>query len=313
MIRIGDELIDLLSSARSEATIVAPFMKATVVKRLIEYLAPGVVLSCITRWHPHEIKCGVSDLEVWDVLQAHQPSSLSLIPALHAKYYRADDRYAIGSANLTNAALGWSARPNVELLITGEVDRVLIDWEASLLTQATKVDESLVRFFERLIDDLPYDNLVLAEYFANAESLLDEEGGTFNVEIASWLPMTRYPEQLYKVYLGETRELSAGALESAKYDLLALAVPKGMDVSGFVVFVAASLLQMPVVRQIDRFLVQPQSFGAVRDFLRALPQYPQDRDPNTDWQTMMRWFRHFLPQRFHVAVPNHSEVTFRVE
>ena len=136
MVRIGDELIDLLSGARSEATIVAPFMKAAVVKRLMQYLAPGVVLSCITRWHPHEIKYGVSDLEVWDVLQAHQPSSLSLIPTLHAKYYRADDRYAIGSANLTNAALGWSARPNVELLISGEVDHVLRDWEAFLLSHS---------------------------------------------------------------------------------------------------------------------------------------------------------------------------------
>ena len=75
MTRIGDELIDLLSGARTEVTIVAPFMKAAVVKRLVQNLAPGVVLSCITRWHPHEIKYGVSDLEVWDVLRAHQPSS----------------------------------------------------------------------------------------------------------------------------------------------------------------------------------------------------------------------------------------------
>ena len=313
MIRIGDELIDLLSGARSEATIVAPFMKATVVKRLMEYLAPGVVLSCITRWHPHEIKCGVSDLEVWDVLQAHQPSSLSLIPTLHAKFYRADDRYAIGSANLTNAALGWSARPNVELLISGEVDQVLRNWEAFLLSQATKVDESLVRFFERLVNELPNDALVFTEHFANTESSLDEEDGTYNLEIVSWVPMTRYPELLYKAYVGETQEMSAGARESAKHDLLALAVPLGMDVDGFKASVAASLLQMPLVHQIDQFLAQPRSFGAVRDFLSALPQYPQHQDPSTDWQTLMRWFRHFLPNRFNVSVPNYSEVTFRVE
>ena len=139
MTRIGEELIDLLSGARTEVTIVAPFMKAAVVQRLVQILAPGVVLSCITRWHPHEIKYGVSDLEVWDVLRAHQPSSLSLIPTLHAKFYRADDRYAVGSANLTNAVLGWSARPNVELLISGEVDQMLRDWESFLLSQATEV------------------------------------------------------------------------------------------------------------------------------------------------------------------------------
>ena len=313
MATIGDELIELLSGARSEATIVAPFMKAAVVKRLMQNLAPGVILSCITRWHPHEIKYGVSDLEVWDVLRAHQPSSLSLIPTLHAKFYRADDHYAIGSANLTNAALGWSTRPNVELLITGEVDQRLRDWESFLLSQATTVDESLVRLFERLVDDLPDDNLVFTEHYSGAESSFDEEYGAPNLEVMSWLPMTRYPEQLYKAYLGDTEELSAGARESAKYDLLALAVPKGLDPDGFGVSVAASLLQMPVVHRIDQFLAQPRSFGAVRDFLGALPQYPQHRDPSADWQTMMRWFRHFLPQRFHVSVPNYSEVTFRVE
>ncbi len=288
-------------------------MKATAVKRLIQNLAPGVALSCITRWHPHEIKYGVSDLEVWDVLQAHQPSSLSLIPTLHAKFYRADDRYAIGSANLTNAALGWSAQPNVELMISGEVDQVLRGWESCLLSQATKVDESLVRFFERLVDHLPNDDFVFTEHYPDTESSLDEEYDTPKLEVMSWLPMTRYPEQLYKVYLGHTEELSAGARESAKIDLLALAVPKGLGADGFGVSVAASLLQMPVVHQIDQFLAQPRSFGAVRDFLRVLPQYPQHREPSTDWQTMMRWFRHFLPQRFHVSVLNYSEVIYRVE
>ena len=244
---------------------------------------------------------------------AERVDSLSLIPTLHANFYRADDRYAIGLANLTSVALGWSARPNVELMISGTVDQVSMDWEACLLSQATKVDESLVRFFERLINELPNDDLAFTEHFANTESSLDEEGGTFNVEVASWLPRTRYPELLYKAYIGETQEMSAGARESAKHDLLALAVPKGMDVYGFEVSVAASLLQMPVVHQVDQFLAQPRSFGAVGDFLRALPQYPQHRDPSTDWQTMLRWFRHFLPQRLNVSVPNISEVTFRLE
>ena len=298
MAAIGDELIELLSSARLEATIVAPFMKATVVKRLMQNLAPGVVLSCITRWHPHEIKYGVSDLEVWDVLRAHQPSSLSLIPTLHAKFYRADDHYAIGSANLTNAALGWSRRPNVELLVSGEVDQGLRNWESFLLSQATIVDESLVRLFERLVGELPDENLVFTEHYSGTESSIDEEYSAPNLEVMSWLPMTRYPEHLYKAYLGDTEELSAGARESAKYDLLALAVPKGLDPDGFRVSVAASLVQMPVVHRIDQFLAQPRSFGTVRDFLGALPQYPLHRDPGADWQTMMRWFRHFLPQRF---------------
>ena len=186
-------------------------MKAGVVKRLVQSLSPGVVLSCITRWHPHEIKCGVSDLEVWEILQGHQPSRLSLVPTLHAKFYRADDNYAIGSANLTNAALGWSRRPNVELLVSGEVDQGLRDWESFLLNQATTVDESLVRLFKRLVDDLPSDNVILTEQYSGTESSFGEEYGAPDLEVMSWLPMTRYPEQLYKVYFGHSEEMSAGA------------------------------------------------------------------------------------------------------
>ena len=199
------------------------------------------------------------------------------------------------------------------MLITGEVDQMLRDWEAFLLSQAIKVDEPLVRFFERLVDDLPNADLVFTEHLANTETSIDEEYETYNFDAASWVPMTRYPELLYKAYVGEAQGLSGGARESTNIDLIAMAVPKGMDVDGFHATVASSLLQMPIVHHIDQFLAQPRSFGAVRDFLKSLPQYPHHRDPTTDWQTMLRWFRHFLPQRFNVSVPNFSEVTFRLE
>ena len=310
--KIGDTLLKLLSGAQSEVTIIAPFMKAGVISRLVQNLAPGVGISCITRWHPHEVKAGISDLEVWGILRDHQPSNLALIPTLHAKFYRADDCYAIGSANLTNAALGWSARPNVELLITGKVDSVLQEWESYLLSQATRVDESLVRHFERLVDDLPAVDFVITDHYTPMEHSVDQDFAVSSLELGSWLPITRYPEQLYKVYIGRGEELSVGARESATYDLIALAVPKGLDEAGFRASVAANLLQMPLVQRIDQFLAQPRPFGSVRNFLGSQTEYPPHRDPSADWQTIMRWFRHFLPQRFRVSVPNYSEVIFRI-
>ncbi len=310
---IGDQLADLLGSAETEATIVAPFAKAGVVQRLIQRVTPGVVITFITRWRPYEIKCGVSDLEVWDILQTRPPSSLSLVPNLHAKFYRADDRYVIGSANLTNAALGWSSQPNVELMISGNMDRVLMDWESSLVDQATIVDDSIVRFFKRLVDELPDDNLIFTEQTQDPQNTLYEGNDSPMVAVMSWLPMTRYPDQLYRAYSGQVDGLSAAARESTACDLLALAVPTGLTIEGFKASVAANLLQMPVIHQVDQFLAQPRSFGAMKDFLRGLAQYPQERDASTDWQTMMRWFRYFLPRRFHMSIPNYSEVTYRVE
>ena len=309
---IGEDLLDLFSSARQEVFIVAPFMKSAVMARVVDVLEPGVKLTCITRWQPHEIKAGVNDLEIWDVLLSHSPVRLLLVPNLHAKYYRADNKLAVGSANLTNAALGWSALPNIEVMIWRKIDTALRQWEHNLEAQATPVDDSVVRQFERLVECLPETMVLVSDHHSgdgDAAGLLLQASGQSH---QSWLPITRYPELLYKVYSGDTESVSLGATESANSDLLMLAVPVGLGEAAFNASVAANLIQTPLVRDVDRFLTQPRSFGAMRDFLKSREAYPAGRDPSTDWQTLMRWFNFFLPWRFRVSVPNHSEVTIRL-
>ncbi len=108
----GTELFELCAEANQEVLLVAPFIKASVLERLLDRIYPDVSLKCITHWFPEEIVAGVSDLEVWNLIQNRPNSSLWLRPDLHAKYYRADNCCLIGSANLTNKALGWSDCPN---------------------------------------------------------------------------------------------------------------------------------------------------------------------------------------------------------
>ena len=310
---IGDTLLDLVDGAKSEVIMVAPFMKAAVVARIVQAVAPGVQISCITRWRPHEIKAGVNDLEIWDVLQARGNAKLLLILTLHAKYYRADNRYAIGSANLTNLALGWSAHPNIELLITGDIDAHIREWESYLIAQGIEVDDALVRHFERLVENLPIPEFILSDHNLGVEYPLPPESVLSSPVVGSWLPVSRYPEQLYDAYAGCIEEMSVGAKEAAIHDLLVLAIPRGLDEAVFQAEVAATLLQMPLIREVDLFLSQPQRFGAVRDFLESLEDYPASSNPTTDWQTLMRWLRHFLPSRYRVSVPHYSEVIFRID
>ena len=309
---IGEELLDLFGSARQEAFVVAPFIKSAVMARVLDVLDPAVKLTCVTRWHPHEIKAGVSDLEIWNVLLSHGHVNLLLVPNLHAKYYRADNKLAVGSANLTNSALGWSAIPNIEVMVRREIDQVLQKWESNLEAQATTVDDSIVRHFERLVESLPDTTKLVPDYYYSDENAADSQLTVSGVSHHSWLPITRYPELLYNVYSGDTENITLGALESATSDLLMLAVPAGLDEAAFKASVAANLIQTPLVREVDGFLTQPRSFGAVRDFLSSRSAYPAGRDPSTDWQTLMRWFNFFLPWRFRVSVPNHSEVTIRL-
>ena len=313
MPKIGDTLLELVDYAQSEVILVAPFMKATVVSQIVRTVAPNVQISCITRWHPHEIKAGVNDLEIWDVLQPRENTKLLLIPNLHAKYYRADNRYAIGSANLTNMALGWAPNSNIELLIAGEVDTRLRKWESCLLSQGIEVDDALVRYFKRLVDNLPIPEFVLSEHAAGVEDPISLDSDVTRPDSGSWLPILRYPEQLYAAYVGNFEEMSTGVREVAANDLLAMAILRGLNRTIYQAEVAATLLQMPLVREVDQFLSQPRRFGAVRDFLESLENYPESSNPTTDWQTLMRWLLHFLPSRYQVSVPRHSEVMFRID
>ena len=313
MITIGDMLLNLIRDARSEVTLVAPFVKATTLSRLVDYVRPDVSLICVTRWHPHEIKAGVSDIEVWDTMQDCEGSRLMLVPNLHAKYYRADGSYLVGSANLTMAALGWSMRPNVELVVSGEVDGLLKGWETSLVSEAAEVDDILVQDIRGLVDSLSEEEAMIAQVDQAKGSCVESTSTSSDSVFSPWIPRTRYPEQLYDAYAGHTSELSIGALETMRYDLWALAIPQGLGEEGFRVAMAAVLLQVPVIRELDRFVAVPRTFGSVREFLGSWHHYPTGRDPATDWQTIMRWLRYFLPQRFHVSVPNHSEVIFKTQ
>src|SRR6266566_1157307 len=117
MALIVDRLIALCSSADYELMLVAPYIKRPILAQLFAATKPSVSVQVITRWLPQDIRAGVTDIEVWDLVQERPRSCLRLRQDLHAKYYRADNRCLVGSANLTAAALGLSAAPNLELLV----------------------------------------------------------------------------------------------------------------------------------------------------------------------------------------------------
>jgi hypothetical protein len=69
-------------------------------------------------------------------------------------------------------------------------------------------------------------------------------------------------------------------------------------------------LQKPLIAKIDSLLATRQRFGAVTAFIhKRLPGI----DADAAWQTIMRWMRYFLPKRYALSIPSHSEVFFRLE
>ncbi|NJN98335.1 MAG: hypothetical protein HC875_31720 [Anaerolineales bacterium] len=258
----------------------------------------------------------MSDLEVWPLLKNRAEAILWLRSDLHAKYYRADNRCLVGSANITSTALGWSHQSNLELLVPMPAkNQQLTTFETELFRGCVKVDDSIFDQVSEVVNLLTEQKIyVTPEQSLILDLISDEIEAPPHISVDTWLPILRHPEKLYVAYSGQDGSLSTTAKITAKSDLLALSIPKGLPKSTFEKYVGVLLLQKPIIRKVDQFVITPQRFGAVRDLLTSLPCASRsDFDANEAWQTLMRWLSYFLPDRYRLTVPHHSEVFFRIK
>lgn len=317
MISPGTQLEKLCIEASNEVLLVAPFIKAAALKRLLVVIPNDVTVRCITRWQPEEIVAGVSDLEVWSLVKQRPQSSLWLRPDLHAKYYRADNKCFVGSANLTAKALGWSNTPNLELLVPFSANEpILKTFEADLLAGCIEVNES---FFEQILTTVQLleekANHLFPLIVTPTNSSTEEFScGENTIPAEAWLPTLRNPQDLYLAYSGQQEKLTTAAREAAIQDLCSLPVIPNLPQKAFEAYVGTLLLQKPIIQRVDAFVKMPQRFGAVRNLLNSLPcAKTPNFNPNRAWQTLMRWLLYFLPHRYALSVPNYSEIFYRIK
>lgn len=308
----GTALIDLCSQADDEVVLVAPFVKANVIEKVLPLLKSNVRLLCVTRWRLDEIALGVSDIDVWPLVMSRANSYLWLCSHLHAKYYRADCSCLVGSANLTSAALGWAVQPNMELMVPISIDHpALAGFEDHLFAVSTQVDNDLYEHTRSALQAMPQQAITpyVAEPTENADT--PAVTGTPRQSDPFWLPTLRNPDELFLAYSGRLDRLSSASQEAAQEDLSVLSIAGGLPREAFEACVGVLLLQQPIISRVDRLVASPQRFGAVRDAISAMIPPGRHVDPDHVWQTLMRWLRHFLPNRYGLSIPNHSEVFYR--
>jgi len=308
----GAKLLDLCKTASAELILVSPFIKEKALRRLLDQVQEHVKLTCVTRWRPEEVKAGVSDLSVWDIVSSRPLSTLLLMPTLHAKYYRSDDSCLIGSANLTLTALGWSRNPNLELLIQVDCDSDLAAWESELYGKSVIANESIREQIQKLVDQLDDTPLVGVDHSIHEDEEEFEGHELTSIGTEYWLPTLRYPDLLFSAYSGSLDTLTTGARQTAISDLTHLKLGNGLRERAFKAVVGALLLQMPQVHSVDQFLSEPRRFGEVRALLRTLQKENGSYNSSDGWQTLMRWLRYFLPERYNVSVVDYSEIMFRL-
>lgn len=306
---LGSRLVTVLTEAKTEIVLVAPFIKASVAETLLRaapQLVPGVI---VTRWRPEEVAAGVTDLEVLDVVSRHPAWTLRLCHRLHAKYYRADTRRLIGSANLTQLALGWRSPSNLELLVeVGGMEDSLTEFESQLLRESIPASEDVRAAVLRAANSLRPPGHPRGDGAAPTEA--DTNSSQVGQRaFSTWLPSARNPSDIAYALKTERAELSAAATEQVLSDWRVLEMPYGLEPAVADDLVRARLIQHPLIAKLNVYALQPRRFGEMKSFINSwLRDNGVSRDPIEAWQTLMRWLLYFFPDRYAVSRRSYTEV-----
>jgi hypothetical protein len=287
---LGDMLLEAARTARTDACLIAPFVKAEVVERIFAELSHDVRVDMVTRWIPAEVAAGVSDLEVFDLVSARPGTRLLLNSMLHAKLYRFDQIYWLGSANLTGRALGWRAPSNIEILRSADgLDTDLRNLEQTLLATSMPTDA-------RYRDEIRQQVDLLVKSGFDPRPLAAEIGGLS----ASWLPTCPSPEKLWDVYsdpVNARRRMVESAFEAARADISCLEVGDGLSEIQFYRVMSGTLNQMPLVRLIER----EAETGLDAEKAAALIAAAGGAAPyatNEMWEILAAWLQYYFPDQY---------------
>lgn len=286
----------LCQQAKGEILLVAPFIKVDSLRKIFASIPPEVEkIIVITRWIPKEIASGVSDLEIFDLITKRPNATLLLHPCLHAKYYRADTRCLVGSANITATALGWCPIANIELLVEVSPEVTIIqDMERHLLTYSITATESIRAAMQIEVDDL---KLKMKDRTIEKD---ESELGLAPI----WLPTCNKPEYLYKIYSRhDTASLLSSVVKAGELDISALSLLPGMSEDSFQKYISAIFESTPVALEI---LEITKGSGASDEAAEAIIKKYCDQmafpiyDSELYWAIFKKWILYFFPKRYRI-------------
>lgn len=294
----GDQLLKLVASSRTSIVLVAPYMKANAVERVLSEVSETVSeILFVTRWLPEDVASGATDLEVFSLVRAFPGARLLIHPSLHGKYFRGDATCLVGSANLTRRGLAWALPSNLELVVELPADHVgLREWETALIAASLQATEELRDQIEREAARVAKDGA--AAWEDEAPEGTAEASGPGN-----WIPKCPDPEHLWNVYdHGDAAGMVASAVAAARSDIRALGIPEGLSREYFTASVVAMLRQMPLVTEIDALAQHGLSDAEAEAMLVNHQAVPDGGDSTTSWRIVKDWFMYFFPMEYMLQV-----------
>ena len=291
---LGDNIISLLGAAEKKALIVAPFVRSEALSRLLDSIPGGTDTTVVTRWRPTDLLSGVSDLGVFDLTELRS-IPLYLRHDLHAKYFAADAKCLIGSANVTLTGLGWRTPSNLELLTAAaRSDSHIVDFEQELLSGAVLATVEQRDRLAQLLELSQRNPVAMAE--------IDDFEKSVGLLPPSWVPRVRNPEELYSVYCGNT-DVSRSALPTMQKELEQIGTVRGMDEEGFRTWVAATICQTPLIARVVQHIEKEGDVTEhwLGDLLAEIGVDSEEFGPRDVLVILERWLTYFLSNKYETA------------
>lgn len=273
----GNILCSLCSGAR-HLVIAAPYIKVNALTRILADVSSAASLICVTRWNPHDIVVGASDIECRAIV-TERGGSFRLHPSLHAKYYQIDDTVLIGSANLTHSAMGWSPQSNLEILCQPSDDFDASAFQEHLLADAREISDDEFACWESITQiSTQSKHAIIA-----VEPLLD-----------TWRPITRVPRHLELVYQGREDEIASfDEQQAAQRDIQALLIPPELSNAQVRMWTSTCLFAAPFTNTV----IQLQGTEAPSIYRILAKTYNLNiREARRSMETVQNWIAFFTPE-----------------
>ena len=286
----GDKIVDHIKNARADVLIVAPFMRSKALSKLLDRIG-DVETTVVTRWRPLDLLAGASDLGVYDLTDA-RGIKLYLRNDLHAKFFAIDQKCLVGSANVTDAALGWRTPANLELLVSVPRDTSdVVEFEAELLTGAILATREMQGQLAKLLSNLgnrPVKNF-------------GEEGAeTYTVLPKNWIPEVSNPEDLFAVYKNNT---DVSYLAAVKKELSQFALADGLSEEEFRSWIACVIKQAPFICEVLALIKNQHEIGEdrIKELLLESGHDTSQYSPRGVLKVLNRWFNYFFSEQYETS------------
>ena len=292
MTALGEDVVAILVNAKRDALIVAPFIRTRALDMLLSHIPVGTQTTVVTRWRPTDLLMGVADLDVYDATVS-KGASLYLRYDLHAKLFAADDRCLVGSANVTDTALGWRSPENLELLVTvSRSEPEVARFEERLFKGAIRATAALRDRLAAFLDSYQAPQLLLPDFVHETSGQLQPD----------WIPRIRNPEELFSAYNGST-DVGRAALHAMREDLSQIGIAPGMSEAMFREWIAAAISQTPLIQTVVYHIEQKGEVTEpdVAAFLREFDIDAEVFRPRVVLENLERWLTCFFPAQYETA------------